>query len=83
MLLLEEMFLDTYTPLKRIRKYKLKFQFNAYKNGLQTTKSVKKKLLKSFINNKNHKLEEYCGHYKKYRNLLSTLMKKNKQTYYN
>ena len=55
----------------------------AYKNGLEATISVKKELLKSFINNKNPKLEEYCNHYKKYRNLLSTLMKKNKQTYYN
>ena len=61
------MLLDTYAPLK----------------GLQKSISVKKKLLKNFINKKDPILkEEFHTNYKKYRNLLSTLMKKSKQAYY-
>ena len=42
-----------------------------------------KKLLTNFINKKDHILkEEFHTNYKKYRNLLSTLMKKSKQAYY-
>ena len=45
--------------------------------------SVKNKLLKNFINKKDPILkEEFHTNYKKYRNLLSTLMKKSKQAYY-
>ena len=51
--------------------------------GLQKSISVKNKLLKNFINKKDPILkEEFHTNYKKYRNLLSTLMKKSKQTYY-
>ena len=53
------MLLDTYAPLK----------------GLQKSISVKKKLLKNFINKKDPILkEEFHTNYKKYRNLLSTLI---------
>ena len=51
--------------------------------GLQKSVSVKNKLLTNFINEKDPILKEECHtNYKKYRNLLSTLMKKSKQTYY-
>ena len=44
---------------------------------------MKNKLLKNFINKKDPILKEkFHTNYKKYRNLLSTLMKKSKQTYY-
>ena len=45
--------------------------------------SVKNRLLKNFINKENTVLkEEFCTNYKKYRNLISTLMKKSKQAHY-
>ena len=51
--------------------------------GLQKSISVKNKLLKNFINKKDPVLEEeFHTNYKKYRNLLFTLMKKSKQAYY-
>ena len=44
---------------------------------------MKNELLRNFINEKDPILkEEFHSNYKKYRNLLSTLMKKSKQTYY-
>ena len=44
---------------------------------------MKNKSLKKFINKKDPILkEEFHTNYKKYRNLLSTLMKKSKQAYY-
>ena len=51
--------------------------------GLQKSVPVKNKLLKSFINKKDPILkEEFHTNYKKCRNLLSTLMNKSKQAYY-
>ena len=71
------MLLDTYAPLKRINKYKMKFKSKPWITlGLQ-------KSIKNFINKKDPVLkEEFHTNYKKYRNLLSTLMKKSKQAYY-
>ena len=76
--------LDTYAPLKRVKKYKLKFKSKSWITlGLQKSISVKNKLLTNFINKKDPILKEECHtNYKKYRNLLSTLMKKSKQAYY-
>ena len=76
--------LDTYAPLKRVNKYKMKFKSIPWITlGLQKSISVKNKLLKNFINRKNPILkEEFHTNYKKHRNLLSTLMKKTKQAYY-
>ena len=76
--------LDTYAPLKRVNKYKLKFKSKSWITlGLQKSLSVKNKLLTNFINKKDPILKEECHtNYKKYRNLLSTLMKKSKQAYY-
>ena len=78
------MLLDTYAPLKRINKYKLKFKSKPWITlGLQKSISVKNKLLTSYINKKDPILkEEFHSKYKIYRNLLSTLMKKSKQAYY-
>ena len=51
--------------------------------GLQKSISAKNKLITNFINKKDPILkEEFHTNYKKYRNLLSTLMKKSKQAYY-
>ena len=76
--------LDTYAPLKKINKYKLKFKSKPWITpGLQKSIFVKNKLLTNFINKKDPILkEEFHTNYKKYRNLLSTLMKKSKQAYY-
>ena len=78
------MLLDTYAPLKIIYKYKLKFKSKPWITlGLQKSMYVKNKLLTNFINKKDSVLkEEFHTKYKKYRNLLSTLMKKSKQAYY-
>ena len=77
------MSLDTYAPLKRIDKYKTKFKFKPWIiSGFQKSISVKNKSLKKFINKKDPILkEEFHINYKKYRNLLSTLLKKSKQAY--
>ena len=79
-----DILLDTYALLKRINKYKTKFKSKPWINlGLQKSISVKNKLLKNFINKKDPILkEEFRTNYTKYRNLLSTLMKKSKQAYY-
>ena len=76
--------LDTGAPLKRINKYKMKFKSKPWITlGLQKSMSAKNKLLKNFINKKDPILkEESHTSYKKYRNLLSTLMKKSNQAYY-
>ena len=78
------MLLDTYAPLKKINKYKLKFKSKPWISlGLQKSIFVKKKLLTSFNNKKDPILkEEFHTNYKKYGNLLSILMKKSKQAYY-
>ena len=78
------MLLDNYAPLKRINKYKLKFKSKPRKTlGLQKSISVKNKSLVNFINTKDPILkEEFHTNCKKYRNLLSTLMKRSKQAYY-
>ena len=74
------MLLETYTPLKRINKFKLKFKSKPWITwGLQKSMSMKNKLLTNFINNKDFILKEgFHTNYKKYRNLLFTLMKKSK-----
>ena len=60
--------LDTYAPLKRINKYKMKFKSKPWITlSLQKSISVKNKLLKTFINKKDPKLkEEFHTNYKKY-----------------
>ena len=78
------MLLDTYSALKRVNKYKMKFKSKPWITlGLQKSISMKNKLLKNFINKMDPILnKEFHTNYKKYRNLLSTLMTKSKQAYY-
>ena len=53
------MLLDTYAPLKRINKYKLKFKSKPWITlGLQKSVSVKNKLLVNFTNKKDPILKE-------------------------
>ena len=53
------MLLDTYAPLKKINKYKLKFKSKPWITlGLQNSISVKSKLLANFINKKDPILKE-------------------------
>ena len=74
------MLLDTYAPLKKVNKYKLKFMSKPWiTSGLQKSIFVTNKLLRNFINKKDPILkEEFHTNYKKYRNLLSTLSKRNR-----
>ena len=67
------MLLDTYAPLKRMNKYKLKFQSKPWITlGLQKSISVKKKLLTNYINKRDPVLnKEFNTKYKIHRNLLS------------
>ena len=54
-----DMLLDTYAPLKKINKYKLKFKSEPWITlGLQKSISVKNKLLANFINKKDPILKE-------------------------
>ena len=78
------MLLDTYAPFKRINKYKLKFKSKPWITlGLQKSISVKNKLLANYINKRDPILKKgFHTKYKIYRNLLSNLMKKSKQAYY-
>ena len=71
------MLIDTYTPLKRINKYKLKCKSKpSITLGLQKSISVKNKLLTNFIKKDPILKEQFHTKYRIYRNLLSTLMKK-------
>ena len=78
------MLLDTYAAPKKINKYKLKFKSKPWIIlDLLKSITVKNKLLTNFINKKDPILkEEFHTNYKNYRNLLSTLIKKRKQAYY-
>ena len=78
------MLLDTYAPLRRVKKCKLKFKSKPWiLLGLQKSIPVKIKLLTNFINKNDPVLKEECHtNYKKYINLLCILLKKSKQTYY-
>ena len=69
-----------YNPFK---KYKLKFKSKPWITlSLQKSIPVKNKLQKNFINKKDPILkEEFHTNHRKYRNFLSTPMKKSKQAY--
>ena len=57
------MLLDTYAPLKKINKYKLKFKSKPWITlGLQKSISVKSKLLANFINKKDPILKRGIPH---------------------
>ena len=76
--------LSNYAPLKKINKYKLRFQSKPWiTTGLQKSISVKNKFLTNFIKKKDPaKKTELNLQYKNHKNLLSTLLKKSKENYY-
>ena len=76
--------LNNYAPFKKISKYKFKFKTKPWITfAIQKLISIKNKLLKKFINKKDPQIKAGCHEkYKKYRNLLSTLLKESKQIYY-
>ena len=70
------MFLDTYAPLKRIYKCKLKFKSKSWITlGLQKSISLKNKLLVNLIYKDLILKEEFHNNCKKCRDLLYTLIK--------
>ena len=71
--------LDKHDPLKKLSKYKLKFKTESWITlGLQISISMKNKLFSDYINKKGlSQKTELKIKYKSYRNMLSTLMKKN------
>ena len=77
--------LDEHAPLKRIGKYKLKFKSKPWITpAIQKYITVKKKILKRFINVKDSQTKEtFHRKYKYYRNMLSKFFKKSKSNYYN
>ena len=76
--------LDKYPPLKKLTKQKLKFKTKPWITpGLQKSVSVKNKLLSKFIKLKEPTLNnEAHAKYKLYRNMLATLLKRSKHTYF-
>ena len=74
---------DKYAPLKKISKHMLKFKSKPWiRYGIQRSISVKNKLLSKFIKLRDVDLKnEAHFKYKQYRNLLSTLLKRSKQSY--
>ena len=77
--------LDIHTPYKKVSKYKLRFKIKAWIiPALQKSISVKKSLLKKFINCHDFQTKHYLDtRHKDYRNLLSTLLKRSKANNYN
>ena len=76
--------LDMHASFKKISKYKLKFKTKRWITAaLQKSVFIKNSLFKRYIKLKGPvKKNEVHQQYKYYRNLLSTLMKKSKQNYY-
>ena len=77
--------LGSNAPFERVNKYKLRFKTKPWITAsLQKLISVKNSLLNKFIKFKDPKAKKHRHiKYKTYRNILSTLMKKNKMNYYN
>ena len=77
--------LDIHAPYKKVSKYKLRFKLKPWITpALQKSITVKKSLLKKFINCNDSRTKEHLHtRYEEYRNLLSTLLKKSKRNYYN
>ena len=77
--------LDIHTPYKKVDENKLRFKIKLWVTpALQKSLTVKNHLLKKFINcNDSQTKEQLRTRYKKYRNLLSILLKRSKTNYYN
>ena len=76
--------IDKHSPLKKLSKYKLKFQTKPQiTTVLQKSISIKNKLFRDFINKKDlTQKAELQIKYKNYRNMLSILMKNSKRNYF-
>ena len=76
--------LDKHDPLKKLKKYKLKFKSKPWiTTALQKSVSIKNKLFNDFTNKKDLTQEtELHIKYKCYINILTALMKKSKQNYF-
>ena len=76
--------LNKYAPLKKVKKYKLRFKNKPWiTSGIQKSIYIKNKLLKKFINKKDSQSKAiFHEQNKTYRNLLSTLMKQSTQNLY-
>ena len=76
--------LDKHAPLKRLSKYKFKFKTKPWITmALQKSILIKNKLFSDYINKKELSQKiEYHIKYKRYRNMLSTLMKKSEENYF-
>ena len=77
--------LDRYAPYKKLSKYQLKFKNKPrLSKGLQKSIQIKNVFFKKYIRAKDEATKiKFHDKYKEYRNLLSTLMKKSKENYYN
>ena len=77
--------LDAHAPLKKVNKYNLKFKTKPWITpALQKSISIKNNLLKKFITVKDPQIKErYHQEYKDYRNLLFTILKQSKTSYFN
>ena len=73
---------DEHAPLKRIDKYKLKFKSKPWitptiQKSISVENNQLKRFLNSSINSKDRQTKEiFHEQYKDYRNILSTLLKK-------
>ena len=75
--------LDKYLPLKKLTKQKLKFKTKPWITpALQKSMSVKTKLLTKFIKLKEPTLKNEAHSKRLYRNMLATLLKRSKHTYF-
>ena len=76
--------LDNFATFKKINKYTLKFNSKPWITpGLQKSISVKNKFLHDFIKKKDRTIKaEPHLKYKNHRNLIPTLLKRSKQSYY-
>ena len=76
--------LDKHAPYKKLTKYKLKLKTKPWISlGLQKSISIKNSMFRKYIRLKEpYQKEQVHEKYKHYRNLLSTLMKKSKQMYF-
>ena len=80
-----DLLVKSHAPLKKLNKSQIKFQQKPWiTNGLQTSIKKKNKFFSKYINSKNPNTKyEFHQVYKKYRNMLSTLLKESKKNYYN
>ena len=77
--------LDAHALLKKVNKYKLKFNTKPWITpALQKSISIKNNLLKKFITEKDPQVKErYHKEHKYYRNMLSAILKQSKTNHCN